>query len=630
MCGIFGIFSKTDLPSDEMFIELALTQKHRGPDNLGYFIDRDAGIGLCHNRLSILDLSYLGNQPMISRSGRYTIVFNGEIYNHLELRLELKKTNSNANFLGTSDTETILELFEQRGIKKSLLAMNGMFALAVWDNTVKKLIVARDRIGEKPLYIGNLKSKFIFCSELKPILKGFPYEIENKSIPLMLSLGYIPQPYSIIKNIFKVPPGTFLSIGQEDFENDWNLEIFHSLINTYWSIEDGFLQNFYSDMNSNGAIDQLDFLLRKSVQERMLADVKVGACLSGGVDSSLIVALMQQCSGSPINTYTVGFENQAFNEAGYAKKIAAHLGARHTEVYLTASESLRMIPDLAKIYDEPFGDASQLPTLLVARALKSHVTVALGGDGGDEFFMGYSRYNIAPKLWSMLKIFNDCFRVVSKNIPNEMAFKQFKLWRFMSRLSAPDFQSFYSAFSSVMPCPSLLLENQNNIWDILPNPIPESLHSNYSMMAAVDMKYYLPDDILVKVDRASMHYGLEMRAPFLDHRVMEFAMRLPTEMKIRKGDQKWVCKQLLERYVPKNLFDRPKQGFGVPLSDWLTADLQDWVEHLLRKDSIDRVPGLKSSTVLELWRMQKAGKSDFTPLLWNLLMLLAWFEEWQS
>lgn len=628
MCGIFGILSAQNLLNDEAILALGETQRHRGPDNLGYFVDREQGVALCHNRLAILDLSSLGNQPMVSSRGRYTMIFNGEIYNHIELRLALTKKNPQLIFRGTSDTETILELIEQHGVDASLKLMNGMFALAVWDSSLNILILARDRTGEKPLYVGKLDEQFVFSSELKPLLKGFSYELEADAASLMLSLGYVPQPFSIIKNVFKLEPGSYLTLTKQQLGKSWDLNTFYSLSKKYWDINDVFSLDCIRD-NENNLIDALEKLLERSVTQKVIADVAVGACLSGGIDSSLVVALMQKVSKSPINTFTVGFENKQYNEAGYAKKIAEYLGCHHTEVYLTANELLDMIPAVSQVSDEPFGDASLLPTLLVSKILKSNVTVALSGDGGDELFMGYPRHRQAPALWSTFKAFSAVFGVLAGTFPEHLRLRYFKLWRLTSRLGAPDFRSFYTAQTSNNPSRSLFAESHGGVWDGLSSMAPAELDVVKTMMFT-DLRYYLPDDILVKVDRASMYYSLEMRAPFLDPEIISFAASLPTTMKVRNGKQKWLCRKLLERYLPSDLYDRPKQGFSVPLTDWLTSDLREWAEELLQSKYIEKIPGLKYSAVMQAWNLQKSGRSSTTSVMWNILMLLAWVKEWQS
>jgi asparagine synthase (glutamine-hydrolysing) len=631
MCGLFGVLTSGEMPPESWFAELGGTLKHRGPDHLGVFTDYANGIGISHNRLAILDLSPLGNQPMHSRNRRYTIVFNGEIYNHLELRLKLKKTKSNIEFRSTSDTETILELFEHWGVEPTLQSINGMFAIALWDHQHKILMLARDRVGEKPIYIGKFHNTFVFASELKPILKGFPAEINQEAVPLMLSLGYVPQPLSILKNVFKLEPGTFITLSKNECNNTWNVPSLLSLSKHYWSIEDHMthlpIQNIDAK-NDVHLISELERKLEKSVKQKMIADVKVGACLSGGIDSSLVVALMQKSSSQPVDTFTVGFENQAYDESIHAKKIAQHLGCNHTEIVLSAKEAIKIIPTLAKTYDEPFGDSSQIPTMLVSKALKEHVTVALSGDGGDELFFGYERYIAAPKLWSVYKHLQPVTTQLAKYVNNNISHKHYKLWRLIQRAKAPDFDSFYCAFMATNPCTSLLFDDVKPLWNACKIPNKISQLSTEQRMSLADIKSYLPDDILVKVDRASMHYSLEMRAPFLDHDLIGWSAKLPSNVKYRDGKSKWICRQLLAKYVPETLFDRPKQGFGVPIQDWLTTDLNDWAEYLLRKESLARLPGIKLNVVANLWHAQKAGKIGSAPMLWNLLMLLAWCEEW--
>lgn len=630
MCGFVGLLS-SDRPPDSDWLENAAdTIRHRGPDDAGTYLDYDAGFGMAHRRLSILDLSSRGRQPMVSQSGRYVIAYNGEIYNHLEIRTDLMR-RSNRRFETSNDTETVLAAIENWGVKKAIGYFNGMFAFALWDVLNKRLCLVRDRMGEKPLYIGWVSQSIVFSSELKPILSAFSVELEPKAIPLQVSLGYIPAPWSVIQGVFKLPPAHFIWLSSEDARFPKDSAEFQSSIECYWSLPEvvrsGAKQRSIA-MRESDLVDRLDQLLGDSVKQRMLSDVPLGACLSGGIDSSIIVALMQKYSEQPIKTYTVGFHETRYDESRFASKIAMHLGCDHTDIILEENEALSWIPELPKVYDEPFADSSQLPTLLVSKMLRKHVKVALSGDGGDELFCGYPRYFLAPRLWQLCGWLSLGLRRWTARQSNRKFAEYYRIWRLSQRLSASDFDSFYLALSSICPDYSILFPGFSPVSEILPKISRNAINRGEQMMFR-DQALYLPDDILVKVDRASMAMGLEMRAPFLDHRVVERAWCISIDMKLRKGRGKWILRQLLKRYLPEALFERPKQGFGIPIDHWLRGALRDWAEHLFSKQSVDRCPGLDYRVVRKLWCSHQADTVNAGYLLWNLLILLAWIEEWR-
>ena len=628
MCGFIGIWSPREPPNRDTLLRLGDTLAHRGPDDSGIYIDQDAGIGLVHRRLAILDLSPLGKQPMHSRSGRYVIAYNGEIYNHLDLRKELCHTFSETVFRGRSDTETLLAAIEQWGIEHTLEKINGMFAFALWDRRERRLFIARDRMGEKPLYVGWLDGALVCASELKPILSGFSAEMDDVAAGLMLGLGYVPAPYSILRNVFKLPPAHYLGLTTDEVQGTFGLEEFSAASRCYWDSM-GPACPAREQASDEERLERLDSLLKDAVRSRMFSDVPLGACLSGGIDSSLIVATMQALSDKAIKTYTVGFEEVAYDESLHARRIAEHLGTDHTQIMLPASAALDLIPRLPRIWDEPFSDSSQVPTLLLSQVIRRHVTVALSGDGGDESFYGYTRYRLARRLWPLYgRLPLGLRRFIAKNTARALQ-KSFHVWRLSHRLSMPDFDAFYLSFLSPLPDPGLFWNDAPDLWETLP-PLPPSITDPDDRMMLRDQMLYLPDDILVKVDRASMAVGLEMRAPLLDHRLIEFARSLPVkEAKYRNGQSKWLLKQLLGRYLPRTLFQRPKQGFGIPIHDWLRGPLREWADDLLSPASLATCPRLRASTIRKIWEAHCARKIDAGYPLWSVLMLMAWMKEWR-
>lgn len=636
MCGIAGFVSTVSNRehnyANTMRMAAALT--HRGPDAGSVWIDEDVGVALAHRRLAVLDLSSAGRQPMHSVSGRWVIVYNGEIYNHLSLRAEIDATGRSPGWRGRSDTETLLAAIDVWGIEGALLRCVGMFAFALWDRRDRTLYLARDRAGEKPLYYGWQRETFFFGSELKALRahSEFKPAIDRSSIALYLRSGYIPAPYSIYAGIRKLAPGSWLALkaGAESPET-----------HCYWSLarvaERGVLDPFRG--SEADAVEEVSRLLLKSVAVQQEADVPLGALLSGGIDSSLIASLMQAQKSGPVRTFTIGFEQNDYDETAHAHAIAAHLGTEHTELCLTASDALSLIPKLPVVYDEPFADSSQLPTCLVMALARRHVTVALSGDAGDELFGGYNRYRFLPSVWNwfgaMPKSIRERVFLLAGVAPRligsglgvgQVALKLQKLQRLFdgSPTSSDDLYraavaEWHDADEAVVGAsfPENLLDTPQ-FWPRIGDPV--------ARMMAVDFLTYLPDDILVKVDRAAMAVSLETRAPFLDRDVIEFAWRLPLQMKVRGREGKWVLRQVLERYIPRELVDRPKMGFGIPLDDWLRGPLRQWASELLAPDRLKIEGFFVADRVSRMWASHLRGEGNFGHRIWAVLMFQAWLE----
>lgn len=648
MCGIAG-YIKLSGPNkgvtEGVIRSMTASLHHRGPDNRGIWLDEASGIALGHCRLSILDLSPAGHQPMCSTSGRFILVFNGEIYNHICLRSQLEKVEQKPAWSGHSDTETLLVGFETWGITATLQRTIGMFALAVWDRAGRTLTLARDRLGEKPLYYGWQGDTFLFGSELKALKAhpAFKAEINRNALTLLLRHNYIPTPYTIYQGIHKLPPGTLLTLVSARYPSDAKPA-------PYWSLrevaEHGQAHPFQGDERE--AIATLDELLRDAVRSQQLSDVPLGAFLSGGVDSSTIVALMQAQSSHPIKTFTIGFQEPSYNEAHYAKVVAHHLGTDHTELYVTPQEAQEVIPRLPDIYDEPFADSSQIPTFLVAQLTRHHVTVSLSGDAGDELFGGYNRYLLTSKIWRTIRWLPASIRQVAAHgitalspaawnrlygvgrpLLPQLHFSQpgDKVHKLAEILIATNPEMIYRTFISHWKRPAALVIGATE-----PPTIPSNsdcwadLSDLDHQMMYLDAMSYLPDDILVKVDRAAMAVSLETRVPFLDHRVVEFAWRLPPTLKIRHGQGKWILRQVLDQYVPKTLIERPKMGFGIPLDDWLRGPLRDWAEALLDESRLRRESFFQPKPIRHKWAEHIAKKRNWQYHLWDVLMFQAWLE----
>lgn len=627
MCGLTGfyqgsIFSSADTVQEHLK-KMTDAIRHRGPDSEGFWHDLDDGIAFGHRRLSILDLSDAGHQPMLSDDGRYVIAFNGEIYNHLDLRKQLEFQGLAPNWRGHSDTETLLACVSSWGIENTLKATTGMFAIALWDKLDKELTLARDRIGEKPLYWGWSGRTLLFGSELKALKQhpDFEAEIDRSALALFLRYSYIPAPYSIYQGIEKLLPGYYVQIkkGQSRLE-----------VNTkcYWSfqeiVEAGSRDPFKgSDIE---ATDLLEQMIKNSLKGQMEADVPLGAFLSGGVDSSMIVALMQIQSKKPIKTFAIGFDESGYNEAEYAKAVAMHLRTEHTELYVTSKDALDIIPSLAKTYCEPFADDSQIPTYLVSKMAKQQVTVALSGDAADELFGGYNTYQFVPKVWRVLQRFPLPIRDLAARLMTGLPVP-IKLSKLIDVLPAKERADFYNLVVSHWKNADQVVINANNI----PTTIEKSTHlyqrgSFEQWMMAVEAQQYMIDDVLVKVDRAAMANSLEVRVPMLDHKLVEFAYTLPFDMKIRNGTGKWILREVLYRHVPRELIERPKKGFSVPLALWLRGPLREWAEPLLDDRRLNNEGYFHPEKIRLAWREHLSGKRDHSTKLWCILMFQSWLD----
>ena len=626
MCGITGFLSLNKLTSytkEDVIRKMCNSIEHRGPDATGVFSDSENRVFLGHTRLSILELTELGSQPMFSKSKRYVIVFNGEIYNHLDIRNEIN-LKTTFTWKGSSDTETLLSAIELYGIKSALKKCTGMFSLAVWDKIENKLVISRDRMGEKPLYYGIQKNTFLFGSELKSLLlhPEFSKKQNYDSVSTFLSLGYIPKPFTIWNGIKKLEPGQFITINIGS-NNSFNLET-----DSYWSFSDIIInsqQNKFSG-NTDQAIKKLESLMVKSISEQMLSDVPLGAFLSGGIDSSLVVAIMQSISNKPIKTFSIGFEDKKYNEANYAKSIANHLKTDHTELYVNEKDTIDVIPLLNQMFDEPFGDSSAIPTYLVSKLAKKHVTVSLSGDGGDELFGGYSRY-YDSKLKSIYKLskliplsFKRNFYLKNPILGNKLTEK---INFASSLLNSTDFKSFYN--NSISQWRNSPMKFSTNVQEFgISNSSIDLIDDYMHKMMALDSSIYLPDDILTKVDRTAMSVSLETRVPFLNHNIVEFAWQLPNHMKINNGRSKWILKELLSKYVPNELTERPKMGFGIPLATWLRGPLRDWAESLLNP-VIVRNQGILNDKIISLkWKQFLKGDDRLTHPIWLVLTYQSW------
>jgi asparagine synthase (glutamine-hydrolysing) len=646
MCGIAGSWWMRGNVNEEEAREVALRMAnklvHRGPDSFGHWADGEAGIAFGHRRLSILDLSQAGAQPMRSASGRFVITYNGEIYNHLELRRRLEGANLAPRWAGHSDTETLLACIEAWGVAKTLSRLTGMFAFGLWDCRDRCLILARDRIGEKPLYYGHLDNAFVFASEIKAFgaHPAFNCSIDRGAVVLLLRHNYIPAPHSIFSRIQKLPPASWLRIS----DSAAGLPAAKS----YWSLtsvaEDG-ATNLYTG-SSREAADELDELLRGTIRRQMISDVPLGAFLSGGVDSSTIVALMQAQSSRPIRTFSIGFKETNYNEAEYAKTVAKYLGTEHTELYFTEEEALTVVPRLADIFDEPFADSSQLPTTLLAQITRKQVTVAMSGDGGDEFFGGYNRYVLGPRQWKRICWLPPRLRQFLGDLVTLLPINRSRIIQRGSNLTptlatkllniadklrlAKNIDDLYVLLVSEWSNLATVVYRGHALPTLLENRAawPRLLAPENRMMA-LDALTYLPDDILVKVDRSAMAASLETRAPFLDHHIVEFAWRLPLEMKIRGSISKTLLRQVLYRYVPPKLIERPKQGFGIPLDSWLRGGLRDWAEDLLSEKRLVSEGFFNPSTIRSTWLAHLRGERNFGYRLWSVLMFQSWLDKHQ-
>lgn len=645
MCGLTGFLAGQACYSDTRLQDLMHTMAdaiaHRGPDSDGYWADPTVGIALAHRRLAIIDVSPAGAQPMVSASGRYVIVFNGEIYNHLRLRDLLKRENHvKAPWRGHSDTETLLCGLDAWGIEGTLHRAIGMFAMAVWDRTHQVLTLARDRMGEKPLYYGwqerDNQRAFLFGSELSALRRHptFSANINRDALTLLMRYNCIGGENSIYSGIYKLPPGHLLTVSSAAPA---------PAVHAWWKassvIERSVSRGFAGSPEE--AVDELEVLVRDAVAGQMMSDVPLGAFLSGGIDSSIVVALMQAQSPRPVKTFTIGFHEGEHNEAVHAKSVAKHLGTDHTELYVTPKQALEVIPRLPLLYSEPFADSSQIPTYLVSQLARQHVTVSLSGDAGDELFCGYTRYQLTAALWGKIQLLPISVRRamgslvltippstwsrLSGIIPLSTAGD--KLHKGASLLGCRSAADLYRGMTSHWDDPASLVLGATEPGNLL-SGAPQDLHglSDVERMMALDMVGFLPDDILVKVDRAAMGTSLETRVPFLDHRIVEFAWSLPLNFKLRNGTTKWPLRQVLYKYVPRELIERPKIGFGVPIVDWLRGPLRDWAENLINVSRLRQEGFFNPSLIRQKWDEHLSGKRNWHYLIWDVLMFQAWLE----
>lgn len=631
MCGITGIVFESSSHRLNDIEAMTSTLQLRGPDDHGIWVNRESGVALGFRRLSIIDLSQAGHQPMQSASKRFTIVFNGEIYNFKEIAGELLQHGW--VFRGHSDTEVLLASIETWGLQKSLEKFNGMFAFALWDNQDEVLYLARDRFGEKPLYWGWSGNSLLFASELKALKKYEPLklEIDRRSLNLFMRYSYVPAPYSIYKNIEKVEPGHYLQINR-------NKKVEKI---AYWSATETANKIINHDIKANKteSLDLVEKALKRSISLRSMADVPLGAFLSGGIDSSLVTALMQANSHKPIHTFTIGFGEQQFNEAPRAKAIANHLGTHHRELYVTNREAQDVIPNLPHLYDEPFADSSQIPTYLVSQLARQSVTVCLSGDGGDELFGGYNRYTWGAPLYENAHRLPSFLRnglahllnAIHNRFPPSVKSSALrnKIGKASEALSAADsLTHFYTSLTSVIKNPNnLVLEGGSGYPIERIQGLMERKGESASWMMMADILTYLPGDILTKVDRASMGNSLEARTPFLDPDLFELAWRLPPPMKIQGKKGKIALRKLLYKYVPEQLFEHPKTGFAIPIGEWLLGPLKEWAEDLLWESRIKEQGYLNVHMVKEYWAEHCSKKRDRTHEIWNILMFQAWLQE---
>lgn len=646
MCGFAGFLStkQLDAKAAESLTAMISVLQHRGPDDSGIWTDNDFGIALGHRRLSIQDLSPAGHQPMFSANQRFVIAFNGEIYNHLELRRFLDNGDDHArHWRGHSDTETLLEAIAAWGIERALQSCVGMFAFALWDRQNRSLTLARDRLGEKPLYYGWQANTLLFGSELRALKAhpAFHAEIDLDALALYLRHSYVPAPYSIYRDIYKLPQACYLQLSDGATPQ----------IKPYWSAreaaESGQRQLFAG--SETEATTELERLLTQSISGQMLADVPLGAFLSGGIDSSMVVALMQAQASRSVKTFSIGFSEGAYNEAEYAAAVAKHLGTEHAELYVSPEQAIAVIPQLPQIYDEPFADASQIPTWLVSKLARQQVTVSLSGDGGDELFGGYNRYFLGQSVWNKLRLLPPPIRKSMANmitgisadrwtqileklspvLPANLRFGNSgdKLHKLAGVLASSTSENLYLGFVSQWHNPSDVVlasrEPTTILTDLKQWPdLSEFIHR----MMLMDTLTYMPDDILTKVDRAAMSLSLETRVPFLDYRIVEFAWQLPLSMKVRNGQGKHILRQILYKYVPESLIERPKMGFGIPLDSWLRGPLRNWAEFLLDENKLKQQGFFDYAIIRKVWAEHLSGQRNWQYQLWNVLMFQAWLD----
>lgn len=648
MCGLAGVWATRGGDAEQLrrTVECMIAPiVHRGPDDKGVWTDDAVGLALGFRRLAIIDLSAAGHQPMQSQTGRFTVTFNGEIYNFRELRRELEA--SGARFRGHSDTEVMLAGFEHWGIAQAVRRFVGMFAFAVWDRHSRTLTLARDRVGIKPLYVSSSDGNVLFGSELKSLAAhpAFSRELDRHSLTSFLRYLYVPAPRTIYANALKLLPGHLMVISDPATPLPQP--------QPYWSVEDAARRGLANPLSvpDDVAIATLENVLRDAIGLRMVADVPLGAMLSGGIDSSVVVALMQQQSTRPVQTFTIAFDDPAFNEAAHASRIAAHLGTEHTELMLTGREALDLVPRLSTMFDEPLADPSQIPTFLVSQLARRSVTVALSGDGGDELFAGYNRYLYGERMMNRINRLHPSARRIASGAVHMLHPEQwdtlhaavtrfssghrrrhpgqslYKIARLLNAGTVPDmYQTLLSAWQDparILPMASVA---EDRVREILVDAAPMPL---LNRMMLADQITYLPDDLLAKADRASMAVSLEMRVPLLDHRLLEFSWRLPPELLVRDGQGKWILRQVLYRHVPPPMVDRPKMGFSVPVNTWLRGPLRDWAESLLSREALQRDGIFSTEQVRGAWEHFLAGRSSNGLALWAVLLFRSWSDEWR-
>ena len=650
MCGIVGIISpniksETELKSE--IIKMSNKISHRGPDSDGFWLDARNNLALGHKRLSILDLSSNGNQPMISSNKRYVIVFNGEIYNHLQIRKNL--VNSNISWKGNSDTETLLEAINILGIKKALNLCIGMFAFGLWDTQEKTLTLVRDRFGEKPLYYGWVNDCFVFSSELKSIksISGFNNKVSRNSIAQYLQFNYIPSPLSIYENIYKLEKSKIIHL-----KSTFNM-VKEIKSERYWSLD-----NIIKESKNNMLIEEKETIkliknsLKDSVKLQMISDVPIGSFLSGGIDSSLITSIMQEHSSKSISTFTVGFEEFGFDESFYAKKISNHLNTNHNEIFIKSKEALNVIPNLSSIYDEPFSDSSQIPTFLLSKFARNDVTVILSGDGADELFGGYNRYTLTPIIWAKISILPFPIRKAIGQILSSVPIQLLDLFGAFLNAFLSDKKKI-SRFGDKIHKMSRRFEISSNLdefnysfskeWDNVQYIFKqhkeegliryfnryENLHlkSPTERMMYQDINHYMTDDILCKVDRASMANSLETRIPFLNHNLVELSWRVPENLKIKNKKGKWILREILKNYIPEDLYERPKSGFAIPLAQGLRGPLKEWANSLINKKTIDEEGYFYFENIEKMWSEHLTGRYDWSSRLWCILIFQSWLSK---
>lgn len=651
MCGIVGLLTEArDLSADVALLQrMRDAIRHRGPDDEGLWLDSQAGIALCHRRLSIIDLSVNGHQPMTSHSGRSVIVLNGEIYNYMELRAELEADGR--QFRGHSDTEVFLEAMERWGLDAALRKARGMFALAVWDRAERTLQLVRDRIGEKPLYVARAGRDLIFASELKAVVEhpDFDRSIDELATSQFLELGYVPSPKTIYRHAFKLMPGSILSIHQSALNEPLTEQWMQRRCRRYWLLEEvaSMARTPNRAQRPEEILGDLETTLAAAVKEQMIADVPLGAFLSGGIDSTLVVALMQSAASSAVKTFTIGFTERSYDESRFATEVAKHLGTDHSTHVVTPAEAREVIPRLASIYDEPFADSSQIPTLLVCQHARRHVKVALSGDAGDESFGGYNRHFWGPRIWKQIQRWPRWLRsagaraidtvpagvwegvvgfveaVRGEGIGHRLPIE--KLAKLASVLDAEGEGAMYSRLTRQAGAASLLLDGRQFVRQPSGMSTWPAHFTLAEGMMYLDTVSYLPDDILVKLDRAAMSVSLETRVPLLDPRVLELAWRIPTSQKVGKGSGKLILRELLSRHVPAALTDRPKSGFGAPIDDWLRGPLQEWAHGLLNERALLDAFSMDSNRLHEIWREHAKRRRNWHHLIWSVLMLLSWY-----